>query len=223
MPPPGHELLLGAICDQPDDDTLRLAYADWLDENGDPARAEVIRVEIEMARLGDDHPGWVVLRDRASALWKHNVRRWYGDLFDAVESYETRRRFPEMVSLNGGFVKQAPRLMARAPIRDVFLIKYKTDWKRFVRCPELARVEILSLNDETRTLDLPDAVALAASPYVTALRELSIWNSHVGPDGCRALAACVRLARLEHLDLGSNGVGDDGALALARQQVEAMR
>ncbi len=38
MPPPGYEPFLRAICESPEDDTERLVYADWLDENGDAER-----------------------------------------------------------------------------------------------------------------------------------------------------------------------------------------
>jgi uncharacterized protein (TIGR02996 family) len=38
-----------AICEQPDDDTVRLVFADWLDENGEGERAEFIRVQCELA------------------------------------------------------------------------------------------------------------------------------------------------------------------------------
>src|SRR5262245_58863227 len=41
---------LKAIAEAPDDDGPRLVYADWLEEHGDPARAEFIRVRCE---LGD--------------------------------------------------------------------------------------------------------------------------------------------------------------------------
>jgi uncharacterized protein (TIGR02996 family) len=43
--------LLAAILAHPGEDTPRLAYADWLDEHGESARAEFIRVQIELARL----------------------------------------------------------------------------------------------------------------------------------------------------------------------------
>lgn len=39
------------ICEQPADDTHRLVYADWLDEHGEPERAEFIRVQVGIARL----------------------------------------------------------------------------------------------------------------------------------------------------------------------------
>ncbi len=40
-----------AICTDPDDDTARLVYADWLDEHGEPERAEFIRVQVKLAGL----------------------------------------------------------------------------------------------------------------------------------------------------------------------------
>lgn len=42
--------LLAAIIAEPSEDTLRLAFADWLDENDQPERAEFIRVQVEIAR-----------------------------------------------------------------------------------------------------------------------------------------------------------------------------
>jgi uncharacterized protein (TIGR02996 family) len=50
------ELLLRAILDQPKEDTPRLVYADWCDENGQPERAEFIRVQVTIARWGTTPP-----------------------------------------------------------------------------------------------------------------------------------------------------------------------
>lgn len=47
------DALLAAIRAHPDEDTPRLAYADWLDETGSPARARFVRRQIEQA----DGPG----------------------------------------------------------------------------------------------------------------------------------------------------------------------
>ena len=44
-----HAGFLRAILDDPDDDGVRLVYADWLDEHGQPERAEFIRVQCELA------------------------------------------------------------------------------------------------------------------------------------------------------------------------------
>lgn len=40
--------LIAAIIAQPDDDTVRLAYADWCDENGESERAEFVRVQVAL-------------------------------------------------------------------------------------------------------------------------------------------------------------------------------
>jgi uncharacterized protein (TIGR02996 family) len=45
------------IAANPDDDTPRLIYADWLEEHGQPQRAEFIRVEVEMGQVGPYETG----------------------------------------------------------------------------------------------------------------------------------------------------------------------
>src|SRR5262245_33785179 len=46
-------LFLRAIHDEPDEPAHRLVFADWLAENGDPGRAEHVRVEVKLEQLGD--------------------------------------------------------------------------------------------------------------------------------------------------------------------------
>src|SRR5215212_7800179 len=53
--PPGWEPFLAAINANLDDDTPRLVFADWLQENGDEPRAEFIRIQCELWRA---HPGY---------------------------------------------------------------------------------------------------------------------------------------------------------------------
>jgi uncharacterized protein (TIGR02996 family) len=55
--PTDRDALLAAICAAPDDDTPRLVFADWLDENGASNWAALIRTECELARLADDGSG----------------------------------------------------------------------------------------------------------------------------------------------------------------------
>ena len=42
--------LVRAVLESPFDDAPRLVYADWLEENGRPGRAEFIRAQVELAR-----------------------------------------------------------------------------------------------------------------------------------------------------------------------------
>src|SRR5688500_15164153 len=60
--------LLNAIVAHADEDTPRLAYADWLDENGDPPRAAFIRVQCRLAEMSPAEPDWVDLREEEDEL-----------------------------------------------------------------------------------------------------------------------------------------------------------
>jgi uncharacterized protein (TIGR02996 family) len=48
--------LLAAILARPDDDGVRLAFADWMQEHGNDEWAELIRVQVELARPMPDRP-----------------------------------------------------------------------------------------------------------------------------------------------------------------------
>ena len=47
---------LAEILEHPDDDTPRLIFADWLDDHGEPDRAELIRLQVESAALPEGDP-----------------------------------------------------------------------------------------------------------------------------------------------------------------------
>jgi uncharacterized protein (TIGR02996 family) len=75
------ELLQSLLAD-PNDDLPRLVLADWLDDNDQPARAEFIRVQCELAELVvcGNPPGYcdcrtcrqlAPLQDRQRTLWHH--------------------------------------------------------------------------------------------------------------------------------------------------------
>lgn len=49
---------LAAITERPNDNTLRLAYADWLDENGRPEFAAFLRGEVWLWTQAERPPGW---------------------------------------------------------------------------------------------------------------------------------------------------------------------
>jgi uncharacterized protein (TIGR02996 family) len=98
----------GKVLPKPPDDTPRLVYADWLEENGEPERAEFIRVQVELSfvetavqanvmptRLpGEAWNSWEgrhqaavarrvdcrnALRRRERELWATHSRRWFVD------------------------------------------------------------------------------------------------------------------------------------------------
>src|SRR5438552_3132611 len=73
--------LMRAVIDQPGDDTPRLALADWFEENGDQARAEFIRVQLEIARLGEGERARLEkLAAREKELYAARTPDWYEDV-----------------------------------------------------------------------------------------------------------------------------------------------
>src|SRR5687767_4232018 len=73
------QALLDEIAARPGDDAPRLVYADWLDDHGEPDRAELIRLQCRMAdmdHLGNEWQRLEPLRERAEALLRKHRRRW---------------------------------------------------------------------------------------------------------------------------------------------------
>ena len=67
---------ISAILDNPDDDTARLVFADWLQEHGEPERAEFIRCQIEAAKLPEPKREKSKPAKRAAALLKKHEAEW---------------------------------------------------------------------------------------------------------------------------------------------------
>ena len=63
------DAFLEAIFAAPDDDTPRLVYADWLEEHGHPAYAQLIRLQCEAAHRR-------LWSDEANRLWEEIGRVW---------------------------------------------------------------------------------------------------------------------------------------------------
>jgi uncharacterized protein (TIGR02996 family) len=124
-----HDALLAAIQAAPDDDAPRLIYADWLEEHGDAARAEFIRVQVELdpferpdgdldrwrravirknpsAPLPDDFPTelqrYAALVAREQELLKAHRFQWYGPMSRGDEDYEAHLN----IDFRRGFVDE---------------------------------------------------------------------------------------------------------------------
>jgi uncharacterized protein (TIGR02996 family) len=67
-----------AVLHKPDDALPRLQYADWLQDNGQPERAEFIRVQIELAAYPNASPAepWQTLRRREEELLRLYEIQW---------------------------------------------------------------------------------------------------------------------------------------------------
>ena len=113
--------LLRAIREMPDEDTPRLVYADYLDEEGDAARAEFIRVQVERARLAEGAPQRAALEDREHDLLAQHESAWLGvapDDMDGLTEWEFERGFVHEIAANPYFMLgPGSDLCAAHPVR----------------------------------------------------------------------------------------------------------
>jgi uncharacterized protein (TIGR02996 family) len=229
--------LLQAILDSPDDDGLRLVYADFLEEHGEPERAELIRVQIELSRLPEGDPRQAALETREAMLLKQHEQTWTEPLRallgEMLDWPQFRRGFIEELTVRGrlaglkapDFPPYATGMFRLAPLRHLTLgldYPYPTPP---LRGEELVRYVLKPLAG-LMTLALPGhglqdeaAEALAASPHVAGLTGLDLARNRIGDAGVQALAASPNLAGLTFLGLRGNAIGDAGAVALAQSAV----
>jgi uncharacterized protein (TIGR02996 family) len=209
MPPPGYEPFLRAICENPEDDTVRLVYADWLDENGDPDRAEFIRLQIALPdRPTDSDPRSA----RAEELRKRNWDLWFGGFpkLEGIEwSWFIRRGFVFSVIVSSGkwFVTHRETLFATTPIQSLTLHDAgQGTVGKALAVPEIERVTDLALRRCRIAVGSFDVVTQC--PRLDQLQRLSISDRfHLRPDECldedeaRAFVETPFLPKLESLFL----------------------
>ncbi|HXG10589.1 MAG TPA: TIGR02996 domain-containing protein [Gemmataceae bacterium] len=211
------EAFLQAICDAPEDEGLRLIFADWLEEHDDP-RGEFIRVQCALAHLDEDDPRRAALRLREHELLANHETEWVGPLLEFVDGWQFRRGFVEQVVLTPqAFLAHADVLFRLAPLRHVHLYRrnYITpgEVRPLARSPFLSRLATLRLNSDRGLRD--DGVRLLAeSPALANLTCLDLRYNWICNEGARALAASAHLERLHSLKLGGNPIGREGRQVL---------
>jgi uncharacterized protein (TIGR02996 family) len=84
-----HDAMLAAVIAAPGDDTVRLAYADWIEEHGgQPERAEFVRVQVELAGMEEERMAFEIasatglfLKVPCDDMFRHMAEtiRWKGE------------------------------------------------------------------------------------------------------------------------------------------------
>jgi uncharacterized protein (TIGR02996 family) len=218
------DAFLEAILQDPDDDTPRLIFADWLEEQGDAAsaaRAEFIRVQCTLAKGRLPSGRRAKLERREWSLIIQYGREWERPVGRLVISSEFHRGFVGEATLWGGkFLSCADRLFRRAPIQHVRLWREKApsagrvlNMAALAESEHLRRLRSLDLTDNR--LVSQDVRALIVSEHLINLTGLSLAYNRIGDGGIRALATSPLLGWLECLDLRGNDIGAGGLRALA--------
>jgi uncharacterized protein (TIGR02996 family) len=238
MPPPGYEPFLGVICENPDEVVVRLAYADWLEENGDPDRAEFIRVQCRLAALGQGPmyppaPGsnlppplkWAntevaALTRRQAELWAENGADWLAELPTLPGCVVLfHRGFASSVEVEqnpAGLVRNGPRLMEVAPVTRVTFRDCRPEAvEGTVFGRWFGRVQRLTLWWSNQPAGDEVAEVLAGAKHLDGLRDLLLFRAGLTNAGAEQLAAAPFARQLARLDLAINRLTGTGAWAVA--------
>ncbi len=224
--------LLAAIADNPEDDTARLVFADFLEEKGgesDTARARFIRAQVELARPAQkgESARRRELLSLARRLHKEFGNGWAAPVFDALgtkndkfwreisyddwdRGFRDRLAFDNLAALR----ERLPAVRALTPITAVSLWKFNdADVRALVEMPELRTVKGLYLCGkgwgEDENFGDETAAILAASSNLARLEELDLIQNRLTTAGVRAIAHSPVLTRLTKLRLYGNEVNND--------------
>lgn len=226
--------LVEAIRAQPEDDDIRLVYADWLQDRGDP-RGEFITAQVRwhQARLAWDAAAMKQQAAREHELRQQHEAAWLAPL-ETLGLYgaEFRRGFLESAGIQATkFFKNGSKLFELAPLlRDLTFYQEGPDLlPALAEYPAFLRLDAVTFFD----CGIPTTAlgALASSPYAANLRSLELRESRmVGPTIAAACTQLIELPRLTHFKFSGNGVcprglrqrlpptpiGDEVAAALAQ-------
>jgi uncharacterized protein (TIGR02996 family) len=214
------ESLLQAIHDEPDNDAVRLVFADWLDDAGEDDCAAFVRAQCAAAAL----PSWDA--ERRLLLWQ--AARLAG------RHLEWRQGLPELDGVTWGRFERG--FLAEAIVRDFATLTRHAD--AIGRVGTVSAVAVLRPERSRSLASLPripwlrslvlDAelqppaehqliysdgtAALAEAPLLGTLRELRLEGQYPD-DGVRALARSPHLGGLTSLSISGSHRGGDGAWA----------
>jgi uncharacterized protein (TIGR02996 family) len=208
------EGFLADILAHPDDNVPRLVYADWLDEHGDPVRADFIRVQIEKLQVSLEDDRGEELRVREGRLLFGQMQAWRTQWGMKTADLRLRRGFVEWLGISAAqWVRHRKKVVAATPLRDLSLSELKLPSLRTVlKSDTLAGLRLLDLSDNELGDEL--AVQVAQAPHVSRLQALHLRGCKLTSAGVTSLANSPHLANLKVLELSNNALGDDGATAL---------
>jgi uncharacterized protein (TIGR02996 family) len=215
---PEEEAFLADIAEHPEDDSLRLIYADWLEDSGQVERAAFIRVQCELARLPRDDPRRRELKTRERELQEKHERGWVAPLLDFVEDWGFQRGVVVAVTFDRSDLRAILGSPSLACVRDIALAlprlplappsRADAACEALVQSPLLSRLFRFAIR--RCVIGLPGLRALAHA----RLQDLTLDDCDIGDEGVRALTQSGFWPNLARLDLARNPLDDAGALEL---------
>jgi uncharacterized protein (TIGR02996 family) len=224
------EAFLADIIAHPDDDTPRLIYADWLDEHGQPERAEFIRTQIESAGLPEKSRRRTTLLRREADLLAEHQEEWTRLLREGVDDeaedemdnddFVWRRGFVEKMTVyeSEPFVENARTIFNSTPLLEIWFPDQE-GYADLARCRYLQRLRVLDFTMSGLTSTFGPGVLLRSANLknLVTLRLCGYDdNAHLDVAAIQDLVRTPHLKKLRHLDLSDNWFHNMGVIALCK-------
>ncbi|MBA4189684.1 MAG: hypothetical protein C0467_16995 [Planctomycetaceae bacterium] len=221
------EALRRSIIAQPEEDTPRMVYADWLQENDRCEEAEFIRVGCRLEATSPDHPDypeWLARQDELTIWLATHVDAPKLKFADGLEGSGeagwwriTRRGFPRYVDFDGNHHHGAKAMRALAASVEKAFETLPTRWlavrsitneqlAELLRQPVIAKLDRLTVQLYAQAEANDDAARLIADcPHLRNLRGAAL-AFNFGDAGVAALSGSENLRRLEWLSIPGEGL-----------------
>lgn len=198
---------LKAIVHEPDEDAHRLIYADWLEENGNPERAEFIRVQCELAMLNEDTMHRRKLAFRSRELLEQHEEEWAGPLREHFWLFSFHRGFVDTISIHDeDLYDPAKELFSLYPLRRLAILE-TADSMSFLS-------EVIPAEHHLTGLDLSysegELQHVAQVPHLGRLKNLNLMFCHLEDSDAELLCQGEIFQKMSLLRLGSNHFTNKG-------------
>ena len=209
MAEPVEQQLMDAIRADRDADGPRLVYADWAQEQGDVALAELVRAQVQRASLEPWDEEALTLRIREQHLLQAHGARWDAALpeLEGVTWGPRTRGFVAHAVLDDAsrLEAHADALRAAVPLEGI-----EMPWPRFSpTVPAHGLRGIRSLTFDGTPFDPALLAALPSALNEAELRSLRLEDVPLDSDVFRRLVDAPQLADLRTLAVVGHGMGDD--------------
>jgi uncharacterized protein (TIGR02996 family) len=209
---------ISAILDNPDDDTARLVFADWLEEHGEPERAEFIRCQIEAARLPKANQDTSEAHNRAIALGTAHGAEWRetAGVNDHEGQFE-RGFLTDLRYFSSEYLSRCDKLLTVEPASVVLYLVGQHEDGSPVTSEDID--DLLATDSHLRAVTriasqggfgAPRFLRLLSSPHLVNLCAISLFEDPIGLNGVRAIVESPSAFTLESLDLNESLQGYGG-------------
>jgi uncharacterized protein (TIGR02996 family) len=200
--------LVREILADPRDELARSVYADWLEENGSPLHAKLLRLPekapeaqaalkaIERAAVAEFPDFSISVRDMGGLIWAFIQLRGF---------------------LTKAFERDGPAWLRKYHVNRLSLIGKPSDWAKIGNAPIAAHLRGLGLRGNS--LKDTGVAQLASATGLTSLGSLDLSDTRLRTTGAQALGRSPNFPRLTHLDLSYNRPGPEGIRQLAEGPV----